>query len=266
MARLLLLLVALAACATALPRPGAATGSNSSIAYPSAEELSPGEVLLLPVYDGVWIHVATEEYGGVVFPSNGLVVRDGEGLLLIDTAWGAENTAALLATIEVEIGLPVRRALSTHFHDDRVGGIDSLRAAGVETFGTPLTRRLAEDEGNEVPEHALEGLEEAGSARRFGPVEVFYPGAGHAPDNLVVSVPHAGVLFGGCAVYAGSRAKPGNLADADLGAWAASIERIRARYPDADVVIPGHGAPGGLELLAHTVAVNEVHRERSSGE
>ena len=38
-----------------------------------------------------------------VSPSNGLIVRDGDELLLIDTAWGAKNTAALLAEIEKQI-------------------------------------------------------------------------------------------------------------------------------------------------------------------
>ena len=71
----------------------------------------------------------TQSFDGAVYPSNGLIVRDGDELLLIDTAWGAKNTAALLAEIEKQIGLPVTRAVSTHFHDDRVG-VDVLRAAG----------------------------------------------------------------------------------------------------------------------------------------
>ena len=41
------------------------------------------------------------------------------------------------------------RAVSTHFHDDRVGGVDVLRAAGVATYASPSTRRLAEAEGND---------------------------------------------------------------------------------------------------------------------
>lgn len=223
--------------------------------YPTADEIPPGEVRLSQIRDGVWAHVATHEVGGVVYPSNGLVVRDGDGLLLIETAWGGENTAALLAEIAAEIGLPVRRSISTHFHDDRVGGVDVLRAAGIETYATPLTRRLAEAEGNEIPELALDGLAKPGRAVRFGPVEFFYPWAGHTADNIVVYVPESGVLLGGCTVFEMSRQDPGYTGDADLAAWPESIRRIRARYPDAEVVLPGHGVPGGLELLDHTAAV-----------
>ncbi len=88
-------------------------------------------------------------------------------------------------------------------------------------------------------------------------------GAGHAPDNVVVYVPEARVLFGGCAVHEASRTTPGNLSHADLGTWPTAIRRIQARYPEAEVVVPGHGVPGGVELLDHTLAVLEAHGERS---
>jgi metallo-beta-lactamase class B VIM len=233
--------------------------------HPSADEIPLGEVRLREIRDGVWVHVATRAFDGTVYPSNGLIVRDGDGLLLVDPAWGGENTAALLAAIEAEIGLPVRRAISTHFHDDRVAGVDMLAAAGIATFGTPLTRRLAAAEGNEVPAHVLDGLGEPGDAIRIGPVEVFYPGPGHAPDNLVVYVPEVRVLFGGCAVHEAARITVGNVADADLKTWSASIRRVLSRYPEAEIVVPGHGAPGGLELLDHTINVVKAHRERPAG-
>ncbi len=266
MARLfcyLFLIAIVAGCTTDATGPRVAAPTEIAAGYPSAEAIPPGEVRLREISDGLWVHVATQEFNGVVYPSNGLIVRDSNELLLIDTAWGAENTAALLVAIEAEIGLPVRRALSTHFHDDRVAGVDTLRAAGVETFATPLTRRLAEAEGNEVPAHALEGLAEPGNVVKLGPVEVLYPGAGHAPDNVVVYVPEAGVLFGGCAVYEALRTGPGNLSDADIVAWSASIQRVMERYPEAKVVIPGHGVPGGLDLLNHTIAVNEATSGRN---
>ena len=53
---------------------------------------------------------------------------------------------------------------------------------------------------------------------RFGPVELFYPGA-HSTDNLVVYVPSASVLYGGCAVHELSSTSAGNVADADLAEW-----------------------------------------------
>ena len=107
--RLLLLSAVLAGCTTAstpaVPTPIDADGrlavSAVIAAHPAASEIPPGEVRLREIREGVWTHTATRDMGdGYLFPSNGLVVRDGDGLLLIDTAWGDENTAALLKAIE----------------------------------------------------------------------------------------------------------------------------------------------------------------------
>ena len=95
---------------------------------------------------------------------------------------------------------------------------------------------------------------------RFGPVELFYPGAAHSTDNLAVYVPSANVLYGGCAVHELSSTSAGNVADADLAEWPTSVERIQKHYPEAEVVIPGHGLPGGLDLLQHTANVVKAHK------
>ncbi|ELT3994883.1 subclass B1 metallo-beta-lactamase VIM-61 [Pseudomonas aeruginosa] len=234
--------------------------------YPTVDDIPVGEVRLYKIGDGVWSHIATQKLGDTVYSSNGLIVRDADELLLIDTAWGAKNTVALLAEIEKQIGLPVTRSISTHFHDDRVGGVDVLRAAGVATYTSPLTRQLAEAAGNEVPAHSLKALSSSGDVVRFGPVEVFYPGAAHSGDNLVVYVPAVRVLFGGCAVHEASRESAGYVADANLAEWPATIKRIQQRYPEAEVVIPGHGLPGGLELLQHTTNVVKTHKVRPVAE
>ena len=58
----------------------------------------------------------------------------------------------------------------------------------------------------------------------------------------------------------------GNVADADLAEWPTSVERIKEKhYPEAEVVIPGHGLPGGLNLLQHTANVVQ-HKNRSVAE
>ena len=203
------LLVYMTASVMAVASP-LAHSEEPSGEYPTVNEIPVGEVRLYQIADGVWSHIATQSFDGAVYPSNGLIVRDGDELLLIDTAWGAKNTAALLAEIEKQIGLPVTRAVSTHFHDDRVGGVDVLRAAGVATYASPSTRRLAEAEGNEIPAFSRRTLIERGrSALRS--VELFYPGAAHSTDNLVVYVPSANVLYGGCAVH--------GLSSTSAGTW-----------------------------------------------
>lgn len=246
-----LLALLVAGCASAPPA--------APPAYPTAADVAPGEIALHGLAPGVWTHVSTFELeGGLVYPSNGLVVRDGDGVWLVDTAWGEAATEALLAAVEAEIGLPVRGAVSTHFHDDRVEGADVLRAHGVPVYASSMTQRLAAAEGNAVPSDSLPGLTAPGATVRLGPFEVLYPGGGHTRDNVVVYVPGARVLAGGCAVHEARRTTPGNTADADLASWPDALRLVRERFPDARVVVPGHGLPGGREMLDHSISLVEA--------
>ncbi len=47
----------------------------------------------------------------------------------------------------------------------------------------------------------------------------------------------------------------GNIKEADLVSWPMAIRTLQARYSQADLIIPGHGTPGGQELLAHTLSM-----------
>lgn len=224
----------------------------------AADHAASSEIEIREIRPGIWVHTSYYTYpGGLRFPSNGLIVREGDGLLLVDTAWGELRSVELLDRIEREIGLPVRRAIVTHAHYDRIAGVDALERNEVEVLAHPMVQKLTAAQGTPVPDDTLAGLAAPGAAVRIGSVEVFYPGAGHAPNNLMVWVPEQHVLFGGCAVRSSSSAFLGNLADADVASWPEAIRRAQARYPEAEVVVPGHGDVGGPELLRHTLRLLE---------
>ena len=210
-------------------------------------------VELRRVRPGVWIHTSHYVFpDGSVIPANGLVVKESGGLVLIDTAWGETLTAELLDEIEREIKLPVRRAIVTHSHADRIAGADLLRQRGIPVYAQPLTVRRAAAVAIAMPTDSLRELRRPGDAEWLGSVEIFYPGPAHAPDNIMVWVPSARVLFGGCAVKA-LDSDLGNVADADTRAWPDAIHRVTERYGRAEVIVPGHGAEGGKVLLTHTL-------------
>jgi metallo-beta-lactamase class B len=79
-----------------------------------------------------------------------------------------------------------------------------------------------------------------------------YFGAAHTVDNIVSWIPAESILFGGCMVRDLMTETLGNTEDADLAAWPSTIARVIAAYPGVHIVIPGHGAIGGSELLRHT--------------
>ncbi len=229
----------------------------------SCAAASEPEIELRALADGVWLHTSYYRYpSGTRFPSNGLIARNGDGLILIDTAWGERKTEQLLAAIAAEISLPVARAIVTHAHGDRSAGIDVLEARGIEVFAHPLTRRLTLEFGLPVPDRTLDDLTQPGGTVEMDGLQVHYPGPAHAPDNLIVWLPDARVLFGGCLLRAAGSSSTGNTAHADLDSWQRVLDRLQRRYPDAAIVVPGHGEPGGAELIRHT---QELVRDAAPG-
>jgi metallo-beta-lactamase class B VIM len=217
---------------------------------------SETQIELRPLAEGVWIHTSYYTYpGGIEYPSNGLVVRDGRGLILIDTAWGEIQTGQLLKIIKAKINLPITVAMVTHSHGDRASGIDVLKANNIKAFAHPLTKQLTVEHGLPVPDEIFSQLNKRGSTVGFGNTEVFFPGTAHATDNLMVWVPDHKILFGGCAVRAMSTNSAGNTAHVDAASWLQAIRETGQRYKSDKIIVPGHGESGGVELLAHTEKV-----------
>jgi len=178
------------------------------------------------VADNVWVHTTNYRLPGQSpIASNGLVVRDGDDVVLVDGAWGELATVALLEAVKTEVGKPVTKMVVTHHHADKVSGVDAAERTGIEVFAHPDTPAL----------------------------EVAFPGPAHAPDNLVVYVPDAGVLYTGCAMRGADAASLGNIQDANLTLWPDTLNWMKAVYKDAKILVPGHGKGGDLSAIDHTL-------------
>lgn len=91
---------------------------------------------------------------------------------------------------------------------------------------------------------------------------MFFPGPSHTTDNVVVYFKNERILFGGCMIKALAARTPGFVGDADMSAWPVSVQKVLDRFPDARLVVPGHGAAGDLALLSHTIRLCEQHNRR----
>jgi metallo-beta-lactamase class B len=196
---------------------------------------------------GVWLHVSVER--GI--PANGLIVRTPAGLVLVDTGWNDSQAERLMAWTEKDLHAPIARAIVTHSHVDRSGGMAALVRRKIPVGASDLTIAKVRAAGGPAGDVLLAAGPDA-SAKGPG-FEVFYPGAGHTADNVVVWLPETRILFGGCFVKAETAEDLGNIADADLTAWPMSVAAVRGRYPSAATVVPGHGPVGGMAALDRTV-------------
>ena len=183
------------------------------------------------------------------FPCNGMIyIKDGVAVV-IDTPIDDDGAEELLAWL-ARRGAEVRAVVPTHFHVDCLGGLGVFHEKGVPSYAHAQTIALAEAEGKyPLPQN---GFDENFAFDDELPIRLEFPGAGHTHDNIVVWLPEERVLFGGCLVKELGAGR-GNLADADTLAWSATVRKVKDLFSDAKVVVPGHGSPGGLDLLDYTI-------------
>lgn len=210
-----------------------------------AEDVTP-ELEVRELEENVYLHTSYERYEGFgLVASNGLVTVDGIDAYIIDTPVSTKDTKALVEWILAQ-GLKVTASVSTHFHEDSTAGIEWLDSQSIPTYASSRTNELL-DRDRQV--QARYSFDETSFWLVEDRIEVFYPGAGHTEDNVVVWLPEHGILFGGCFVKIRSL---GNLSDAVLQSWPASAQNLVSRYGDAKMVVPGHGEVGDASLLTRT--------------
>ncbi|MBL7856351.1 MAG: subclass B1 metallo-beta-lactamase [Cyclobacteriaceae bacterium] len=194
----------------------------------------------------------TTDFGRV--SCNGMMVVNGNEAIVFDTPATDESSKELILYIENNLQAAIKALVPTHFHDDCVGGLAIFNASTVPVFASKRTIALLAESGKPL----------TGSIKEFddllvvsiGDKKVFaeYFGEGHTKDNVIGSFPEDHAIFGGCLIKAWDATK-GNLEDANTAAWSKTVHKLKQKYPQAKIVIPGHGKWGGTELFDYTMAL-----------
>lgn len=188
---------------------------------------------------------------GTRYPSNSLYVVTDKGVVMVDVPWDTTQTLPLLQLIEKRHHKKVIMSVSTHFHADRTAGLDILESQGVKTYATQQTRELCQGKAGRQAAYLLpqDTTFDWGNHK----MQIFYPGPGHAADNIVVWFPGDKVLYGGCFVKSVESTGLGNVEDADIAAWPASMRKVQQAFPQPRFVIPGHGSFKSTKSLDRTL-------------
>lgn len=202
--------------------------------------------------------------GGDLYPANGMYVITSEGALLMDAPWDTTQLAPPADSIRARHGKEIIFCLATHFHADRTNGLEYYEKKGARCWSTARTLELCKKKGMPQAAHTFAGdttFMIGGTA-----FQVFYPGAGHAPDNIVVWFPAQKILYGGCFIKSAENENIGHLGDADTKSWETAIQKVIGKYPNVRYVIPGHQGWGSTTSLQHTLeVVKKYNREHSVG-
>ncbi len=211
------------------------------------------QLIVTRISENAYIHTSyhqTNDFGNV--PCNGLIVRDGSEVVVFDTPTKDAASVELIAWIEQELHCRVKAVVPTHFHVDCLGGLGAFHAHGIPSHAHAKTIALAAADSATVPHQAFTDplVLMVGSER----VLVRHFGEGHTVDNVVGYFTKEDVLFGGCLIKE-IEASKGYLGDANVGAWSATVERVKQAYPRVKVVVPGHGRHGDQRLLDYTIGL-----------
>ncbi|WP_051568519.1 subclass B1 metallo-beta-lactamase [Crocinitomix catalasitica] len=198
-----------------------------------------------------FVHISylqTDDFGNV--PCNGLIVIDNGEAIVYDTPVDDAAAKTLINWLKTEQQLKIKGIVVTHFHDDCLGGLNAFHLAEIPSYASANTIKICEEMKVPIPENGFEntGIIEVGNTF----VENQFLGEGHTSDNIIGYFSKDKVLFGGCLIKEVG-ASEGYLGDANTKEWSNTVNNIIDLYPDVEVVVPGHGKPGGVELLTFTM-------------
>ena len=215
-------------------------------------ELTTNEPLKITHLTGDYFVFTTfKPINGNLFPSNGMYCVTDSGVILFDTPWDTTQFQPLLDSIENRHHKKVVVCVATHFHDDRTAGLEYYRSKGVKTYSSKLTFDLCQALNEKQAEfYFTKDTTFTLGNHRF---QTYYAGEGHTKDNLVIWCGDAQVLYGGCLVKSTESNGLGNVADANLKAWATTVKKVMKRDPKPAYVIPGHLGWTSNEGLQHTL-------------
>lgn len=224
---------------------GCSPTESTNIKYKSSS------LIITALTPTVYVHTTYLEipnYGK--FACNGMIFQNGDEAIIFDTPSSDTVSLELIEWVESELNSKVKAVVINHFHNDCMGGLKAFHDHDIASYANNSTLKLVQQKGGAQIQNGFDGslIINLGNKK----VVNEFLGEAHSKDNIVSYVMDEKVLFGGCMVKSVG-AKKGNLEDANTTEWPKTVANIKAKYDDLQWVIPGHGDPGGTELLDYTI-------------
>jgi cyclase len=231
----------------------------ASLAFLASRSQANPETLRI-VAPGVWFREGDLEQGH----SNNVIIEMKDYMIVVDANYPSGARAAM-ADVKRISSKPVRYVFDTHHHGDHIYGNVLWTQAGATTLAfegvaeemkrfEPARWQAAAQQRQDVadlhmdaPEPPKQDIHEESFTLNDGArkVEFRHFGWAHTRGDGFVYLPKEQVLCTGDVVVNGPY---NNLDDADIENWPNVLhaaEKLKVKY-----VLPGHGLPGGRELLS----------------
>jgi len=214
-------------------------------------------LIINKISDHVYQHISflkTKDFGNV--ECNGMIVVNENEAIIFDTPADIESSGELINFLSAKMHYKITGIIPTHFHEDCVGGLEKFNENNIPSYASNKTIAFLKEKGK-VFSKPIHGFDDS-LALNVGDKKIYakYFGEGHTKDNIIGYFPYQNVIFGGCLIKEQGAGK-GNLEDANVTAWSETVRRLKQNYPQAKIIIPGHGKIGGIELLDYTIKLFE---------
>ena len=231
-----------------------------SISRTAGQVSGPG-LIISHLTGDFYVYTTFGFFKGNPVPSNSLYMVSSDGVVLFDTPWDSTQFKPLLDSIENRHGKKVIMCISTHFHADRTAGLEYYSSMGIKTYTSKRTDELSKQRHQKRA--ALLIYKDSTFTVGQHSFQTYYGGQGHSPDNIVIWFEKEKILYGGCLVKSTEATDLGNLSDAIIKNWAATILNVQHKFKNPDYIIPGHGDWSSKRSLTHTLDLIKQYEEHN---
>lgn len=207
-----------------------------------------------------YVYTTYSTYEGNQIPANGMYLITDKGVVLFDTPWDTTQFQPLLDSIQIRHNKNVVLCIATHWHSDRTEGLEYYRRKGIKTYTTALTDELSKKNNKKRAELLIykDTIFQVAQYR----FEVYYPGPGHTIDNIVVWFEKEKILYAGCLIKGLDFTDLGYLGDADVMAYASTLEKVKAHCSKPKHIIVSHSDWNTTRSLAHSIKLAKALRKK----
>ena len=207
----------------------------------------------------VWKNLFTVTNGDTV-DSNTTFLITSDGVVVVDTRVTPNEAKQVLAEIRKRTDLPILYTINTHYHGDHTFGNQVFEGKGPIIAHESVRKNLFGSSGNDHLEYFksknIPGMDETvvtlPNLVFKEEMEIFVGGyslrlihaRGHTDGDVYIYIEQLKTLITGDLV---SYKKIPSLKDAYLEEWIGVMDLLGDL--DAEIYIPGHGAPGGKPVL-----------------
>ncbi|SHG23939.1 subclass B1 metallo-beta-lactamase [Flavobacterium defluvii] len=211
-----------------------------------------------------YVYKTFHDYNGTLISANAMYLVTDVGVVMFDAPWDKTQFQPLLDSIKAKHNKDVIMLFGTHSHEDRAGGFDFYRKKGIKTYSGKLTDDILK-KNNEPRAEFIIPSDTTFTVGQYK-FEVYYPGKGHAPDNIVAWFGKDKILYGGCFIKSEEAKDLGYLGDADVKEWKESIKKVQLKFKNPKYVIPGHDGGTTNKSIDHTLKLVKEYLAQKSTE